>query len=224
MQALAVMEEPREAWADEVRSRHRPDARLARLRLAAARGEVDVDAVAADALWAYPQPIPEAPPLGEYVAFRWDAMDRWLEEDEEVHVHVRDPYTRVDILATSRAVRVELEGVVLAESTHARVLFETGLPPRWYLPTADVRADRLVPCPGVRTGCPYKGEADYHSVRLDDHEELALVWTYTRPRREVEPIAGRLCFFNERVDLELDGELQERPRTQWSTDEWARGG
>jgi uncharacterized protein (DUF427 family) len=83
--------------------------------------------------------------LRDLVRLDWDAMDGWFEEDEEVYTHPRDPYTRVDILATSRRVRVELDGVVLAASTNARVLFETGLPPRWYLPKPDVRMDLLVP-------------------------------------------------------------------------------
>ena len=182
------------------------------------------DRVAADAVWAYPEPLPEAPPLGDYMAFDWGAMDRWLEEDEEVHIHVRDPYHRVDVLPSSRHVRISLDGELLAESARPLVLFETGLPPRWYLQLSEVRTDRLEPCPDLRTGCPYKGEAEYRSVRVDDREELALAWTYEKPKREVEPIAGRLCFFNERVDVEIDGELQERPRTQWSSDEWARGG
>ena len=179
------------------------------------------DRVASDAVWAYPEPIEDAPPLAGYVAFQWDAMDRWLEEDEEVHVHVRDPYHRVDVLPSSRHVRVSLEGELLAESDRPLALFETGLPPRWYLSPADVRTDLLEPCPDVRTGCPYKGEAEYRSVRLGDRVERALVWTYADPRREVAPIAGRLCFFDERVDLELDGELQERPQTQWSAPDWA---
>ena len=77
--------------------------------------------------------------LRDLIRLVWDAMDGWFEEDEEVYTHPRDPYIRVDILATSRRVRVELDGVILAESTNARVLFETGLPPRWYLPKTDLR-------------------------------------------------------------------------------------
>jgi uncharacterized protein (DUF427 family) len=83
--------------------------------------------------------------LRDLIRLDWDAMDGWFEEDEEVYTHPRDPYTRVDILATSRRVRAELDGVVLADSTNARVLFETGLPPRWYLPKTDLRMDLLVP-------------------------------------------------------------------------------
>lgn len=111
-----------------------------------------------DAAWRYAEsPIPE---LQDRVRFDWAAMEAWFEEDEEVFVHPRDPYTRVDILPSSRPVRVEIDGVVVAESTHAHVLHETGLPPRWYLPKVDVRLDLLEP-PGTRTQCPYKGEARY---------------------------------------------------------------
>jgi uncharacterized protein (DUF427 family) len=172
-----------------------------------------------DAAWSHPQPPPGAPPLAGHVAFRWDAMDTWLEESEEVFVHPRDPYHRVDVLDTDRHVRVSLEGELLAESRSARVLFETGLPPRWYLPLEDLDGERLEPH-DAHTACPYKGHAEYRSVRVGGRLELALVWTYREPLREVEPIAGRWCFFDERVDLEVDGERGERPRTAWSTTDW----
>jgi uncharacterized protein (DUF427 family) len=118
-------------------------------------------------------------------------------------------------METSRHVRISLGGEPVAESTRAVALFETGLPPRWYLPREDVRADALVDS-DTRTRCPYKGIASYWSVRVGDRVEDDLVWTYPEPLPAVEPIRARLAFFNERVDLELDGELLERPRTQWS--------
>jgi uncharacterized protein (DUF427 family) len=173
------------------------------------------DRLAADAVWSYPEPLPDAPPLAEYMAFHWDSLDRWLEEDEEVHVHVRDPYHRVDVLPTSRHVRVSLDGQVLADSRRALAVFETSLPTRWYLPLEDVRTELLEPC-DLRTRCAYKGFAEYRSVRVGDRVEHGLAWMYMDPRREAAPIAGRLCFFDERVDVEVDGEPQERPRTQWS--------
>jgi uncharacterized protein (DUF427 family) len=107
----------------------------------------------------------------------WDAMDGWFEEDEQVYTHPRDPYTRVDIVATSRRVRVELGGTVLAESTNARLLLETGLPARWYIPKTDVRMDLLVPTDAA-THCPYKGQAEYWSVRVDDRLVEDLAWSY----------------------------------------------
>ena len=167
--------------------------------------------VAEDAAWSYPEPIEDAPPLAGYVAFYWNAMDEWLEEDEPAIVHARDPYHRVDILDTSRHVRVSVNGETVAETTRARVLFETGLPPRWYFPREDVRLD-LLAAERQPTGCAYKGFASYWSV--GDEEDV--VWSYPEPLREAERIRDYLAFFNERVDIEVDGEPQERPVTQWS--------
>jgi uncharacterized protein (DUF427 family) len=152
---------------------------------------------------------------GKYVRFDWDAVDSWFEEDEEVYVHPRDPHTRVDILPTSRAVRVERDGVVLADSTHASILFETGLPPRWYIPKVDVRMD-LLEHTDTATHCPYKGQAEYWAARVGDRVVKDLAWSYRTPLPESERVAGLICFFNERVDLFVDGELQERPKTKFS--------
>ena len=118
--------------------------------------------------------------LRDTIRLDWDAMDAWFEEDEEVFTHPRDPYTRVDVLSSSRHVRVEVDGVTVAESTSPRVLYETGLPPRYYLPKTHVRLDLLVPTDTV-SHCPYKGRAEYWSVRAGDvvHEDLA--WSYPDP-------------------------------------------
>ena len=155
------------------------------------------------------------PALAGHVHVPWGAVDEWFEEDEPAIVHPRDPYHRIDVLPTSRRVRISVHGEVLADTTGALALFETGLPPRWYIPREDVRMDLLEES-DLETGCAYKGFASYWSVRAGGEHEKNLVWTYRDPRREVEPIKDRLAFFNERVDLELDGELQERPITQWS--------
>jgi uncharacterized protein (DUF427 family) len=164
--------------------------------------------------WYYPDPLPEAPPIKGLIAFYWDKVDHWFEEDEEVFVHARDPYHRIDLLRSTRHVKVSLGGQLLAESTRAIGLFESNLPPRWYLPPEDVSAE-LEPTDTV-TRCPYKGTAAYYAVRLGDGEVAKdLIWYYAEPLREVAPIAGRLCFFNEKVDLELDGELQEPPASPW---------
>ncbi len=171
--------------------------------------------IAENAAWAYPEPIDDAPPLAGHVAFYWNSMDEWLEEDEPAIVHARDPYHRVDVLDTTRHVRVFVNGEVVADTTHGKVIFETGLPPRWYFPLEDVRADALV-ASDRRTGCAYKGFASYKSVRAGGTTEEDLVWIYEEPLREVAPIKGYLAFFNERADIEVDGELQERPVTQWS--------
>jgi uncharacterized protein (DUF427 family) len=171
--------------------------------------------VADNAAWAYPDPIEGAPPLAGHVAFYWNKLDQWFEEDEPAIVHARDPYHRVDVLDTSRHVRVMVNGEVIADTTRAKVIFETGLPPRWYIPREDVRADALVDS-DTRTGCAYKGFASYKTVKAGDEIEDDLVWIYEDPLREAAPIKDHLAFFNERVDIEVDGELQERPVTQWS--------
>jgi uncharacterized protein (DUF427 family) len=166
-----------------------------------------------DAAWLYPEPIAGAPPIAGLMAFYWNRADRWLEEEEEVFFHPRDPYHRIDILRSSRQVRVLRKGELLAESDRAMVLFETGLPPRYYLPRDDVRAE-LQPSDHV-TGCPYKGIASYFSVVVDSRVTPDIVWTYTDPLPDATRIAGLLAFYGERVDLELDGIPQERPESPW---------
>jgi uncharacterized protein (DUF427 family) len=153
--------------------------------------------------------------LRDAVRLQWDAMDEWLEEDEPIYRHARDPYKRVDILASSRHVRVELDGVTLAESTSPRILYETSLPSRYYLPLSDVRMDLLVPS-GTQTQCPYKGTAAYWSVRVGERTYEDYVWIYRTPLPESQKIAGLACFYNEKVDLYVDGVRQERPRTPFS--------
>lgn len=168
---------------------------------------------AAGAARRYPDsPVPE---LRDAVRLEWDAMTEWLEEDEPVYVHPRDPYKRVDILASSRHIRVELAGVTLADSRAPRILFETGLPPRYYLPLADVRLDLLRPSDRL-TRCPYKGTASYWSVEVHGQRHEDLVWTYRAPLPESQKIAGLACFYDERVEVYVDGERQARPRTPFS--------
>ncbi|HEY7359197.1 MAG TPA: DUF427 domain-containing protein, partial [Streptosporangiaceae bacterium] len=132
-----------------------------------------------------------------------------------VYTHPRDPYKRVDILASTRHVRVELDGVTVAGSRQPRILFETGLPPRYYLPLTDLRVDLLRPSDAA-SHCPYKGTASYWSVDTGQAEHRDLAWMYRFPLPESQKIAGLACFYNERVDIYLDGERQERPRTHFS--------
>ena len=153
--------------------------------------------------------------LRSAVRFEWKAMDEWLEEDEPVYTHARDPHTRVDILASSRHVRIELDGVTVADSHSPRILFETGLPPRYYLPLSDIRTELLRPS-DKQTHCPYKGTAGYWSVETGVARHEDAVWIYRTPLPESQKIAGLGCFYDERVDLFLDGVLQRRPRTQFS--------
>jgi uncharacterized protein (DUF427 family) len=178
--------------------------------------DVRMEQLEGEAAWVYEDGLAEG-----LVGIRWDAVDQWLEEDEEVIVHPRDPYHRIELRDTSRHVEVALDGETLAASSEAIVLFEASLPARWYLSADDVSAE-LIPNPDVRTGCAYKGWASYYDVGVGDRVEQVLAWHYEEPLGGMERIRGRVCFFNERVDLRLDGELQERPRTQWSSSDWAR--
>jgi uncharacterized protein (DUF427 family) len=173
------------------------------------------DRVSKNAVWGYPEPIDGGPPLRGYVSLYWNEMDRWLEEDEELVGHVRDPYHRVDVLDSSRHVKVSLDGVLLAETHRPKALYETGLPVRWYIPPEDVRLD-LLHHSDTTSICAYKGEASYLSVRIDGGLREDLVWTYPEPRRDAERVRAHLCFYNERVDFEVDGELQERPESPFS--------
>jgi uncharacterized protein (DUF427 family) len=153
--------------------------------------------------------------LRELIRFEWDAMDAWFEEDEEVFTHPRDPHTRVDILPSSRHMRVEIDGVTVAESNSPRLLFETGLPVRYYLPKTHVRMDLLVPTETV-SNCPYKGRAQYWSLSVGDsvHEDVA--WSYRTPLPESQRIAGMVAFYNEKADLYVDGVRQERPPNRFA--------
>ena len=149
------------------------------------------------------------------VRLEWGAMDAWFEEDEEVFTHPRDPYTRIDILASSRHVRVEVEGLTVAESTGPRLLFETGLPVRYYLPKTHVRLD-LLELTDRATHCPYKGQAQSWSVRVGDSLQAHLAWSYPTPLPESQKIAGLIAFYDEKVDLYVDGVRQQRPATKFS--------
>jgi uncharacterized protein (DUF427 family) len=158
--------------------------------------------------------------LRDSVRLEWGAMSEWLEEDEPVYVHPRSPYTRIDILASSRQVRVELDGVTVAESGQPRILFETGLPPRYYLPLTGLRVDLLRPS-DTSSKCPYKGTAAYWSVDTSTataggrlHTDV--VWIYRAPLPESQKIAGLAAFYNERVDLYVDGVKQQRPKSPFS--------
>lgn len=155
------------------------------------------------------------PELRDLVRLDWGAMDAWFEEDEEVFTHPRNPYHRVDILDSSRHVRVEVDGVTVAESRRPRVLFETSLPPRFYLPKLDLQQRLLEPSDHA-THCPYKGRASYWSVRVGETLHPNLAWSYPTPLPESHKIAGLVAFWDEKVDVFLDGVHQDRPKTPFS--------
>jgi uncharacterized protein (DUF427 family) len=173
------------------------------------------DEVLHNGAWTYAAPPATAPAaLKGLIAFYFNRMSRWLEESHEIHTHPRDPYTRVDVLDTDRHIRISLGGALLAETDRALAMFETSLPTRWYLPLDDVFA-KLTPTDTL-TRCPYKGEASYFSVEVPEGEDgRDLVWYYEHPYDEVRRVEGRVCFFNEKVDIELDGVLQPRPESAW---------
>ena len=150
------------------------------------------------------------PDLDGYVSVSWGAAEHWYEEDEEVFVHPRDPFVRVDAIKSSRHVRVERDGRLLAESGEPVLVFETGLPTRYYLPERDVDAS-LLSDSDLQTGCPYKGLASYNDVTIDGQEHRGLFWYYPAPLHEVSQIKGHRAPYGERVDLFVDGQLQERP-------------
>jgi uncharacterized protein (DUF427 family) len=154
---------------------------------------------------------PDDADLAEYVVLDFDAFG-WLEEDEPVVGHPHDPFHRIDVLASSRRVRLELEGQVLAESTRAMFLFESLLPTRYYLPADDVTAE-LLPSDHV-TYCAYKGRATYSSVDLPGGDAIA--WSYHEPLDDALKVRDRIAFFDERLDVVLDGERLPRPITPWS--------
>lgn len=159
--------------------------------------------------------ISEGRGINGYSRIDWNGVDAWFEEDEEVFKHPRDPYHRVDALHSSRRVRVFVDGQVVADSTSPRLLFETNLPVRYYLPKLDVRMD-LLTATDTSSVCPYKGTAEYWSVDVNGANHKDLVWGYRDPIPEAAKIAGLVCFYNEKVDIEVDGEMLSRPKTQFA--------
>ena len=174
------------------------------------------DKVAEDAVWSYRDPYDEVARLKDHVAFFWNKMDAWFEEDEEIYVHPRDPYKRIDAVPSKRKVEVIVDGVTVANSTSSHFLFETGLPTRYYLPRNAVKGVELIPS-DTQSQCPYKGTASYYSVKVGEHVFEDLVWSYPDPIAECPKIKDLLCFFNEHVDaIYIDGELVRKVKTPWS--------
>lgn len=156
---------------------------------------------AENAAWSYPEPFEETRALAGHVAFYWERMDKWFEEDEEIFVHPRDPHVRIDIRGSTRPVRVELDGTLLAETRRPRALFETGQPVRWYIQPEDVNTALLTNSEDTHTACPYKGTARHLSARIDGREVKDVAWTYAMPTPEARRIADHICFYPEKVKL-----------------------
>ncbi|SEC47298.1 Uncharacterized conserved protein, DUF427 family [Streptomyces sp. 3213] len=171
-----------------------------------------------NAAWTFP-----AQDLAGHIAFEWfrrvgRGLDHWYEEEEEIFVHPRDPHKRVDALPSSRHVRVEIDGTVVADTHRPVLLFETGLPTRYYIPREDVRLDLFEPT-DHSTGCPYKGTATYWSWRGESDGPGVppnIVWSYPQPLPAVGAVKDLLAFYNEAVDITVDGETLERPVTPFT--------
>ena len=189
----------------------------------AAKGDATYYSIAVDgrtvenAAWRYLDPPAGCPEIGNLVAFHWKLMDAWFEEDDEVFVHARDPYHRIDVLDSSREVRVVVGGQTSAVTRRARFLFETGLPVRYYIPKEDVRTD-LLQASETKTACAYKGPTSrYWQATPADGTICDIAWCYEAPAQEVARIAGMVAFFNERVDaIYVDGKEMPRTQTAWS--------
>ena len=170
------------------------------------------DRVAEHAAFTYSSQVDDRPDFTGYIAFEWNAIDHWYEEAEEVLVHPRDPYHRVDTIKSARHIKVVVDGTVIAETRQPYLLFETSLPTRYYIPMEDVNFEYLEPT-DHHTGCPYKGEASYWNVVVNGNVHNNVVWAYLDPLPEIPKIKDTVAFYNERVDIYVDGELEERPRT-----------
>lgn len=149
------------------------------------------------------------------ILVRWGKMDAWYEEEEEVFVHPRDPHTRIDTLLSARHVEVQIDSETVADTRRPVLLFETGLPVRYYVPQTDLRFDLLVESDKT-TACPYKGFASYHHVQTAKELNEDIVWCYKAPFEEVRKVQGLCAFFDERCDVKVDGTTQARPKTSWS--------
>lgn len=173
------------------------------------------DKIVNNAAFTFQNPSDNGPKIEDYIAFEWNKMDSWFEEDVEVFVYARDPHKRIDVLHSSRHFKVVLDDVEVANSTHPWLLFETGLPTRYYFSKHDVQIE-LFEQSKTMTKCPYKGEAHLYSVKAGDklHEDIA--WTYRYPTLECLKIQGLVSFLNEKVDIYEDGKLLHRPNTPWS--------
>lgn len=159
--------------------------------------------------------LPDDPDLAGYVVLDWNAFTQWYEEDEPVMGHPHDPFDRIDCLRSSRRVQIAHAGVSLASTNRPTLLFETPLPPRFYVPREDVAMDLLKPSE-TRTICAYKGRASYWSARVGDTILHDIAWSYEDPLRDGEPVRDLIAFFTERLDVTVDGENQPRQRTPWS--------
>ncbi len=172
--------------------------------------------IAENAAFTFSKPSSRNLDLTGLVHFDWDSLDAWFEEGEEVYVHPHHPYHRIDTLHSTRHVQIKLGGEIVADSHAPVLLFETGLPVRYYLPRLDVREEFLL-ASDLTTGCAYKGRANYFSLKAGGNVFENIAWYYRYPTAETSKIAGRIAFYNELVDaIIVDGVEMPRPVTYWS--------
>ena len=165
-------------------------------------------------MWNYPEPFVDCVEVTDLVAFYWDKVDGWYEEDEEVFIGPKDPYTRVDMRDSARQVKVVVHGETVAETNAAVMLLETGQPHRYYIPKADVRMDLLKSSERTMKST-YKGIADYYDVVAAEETVELAAWCYEKPFDESGRIAGYVCFPQGKVEMYVDGVVEEKPRTRW---------
>lgn len=142
-------------------------------------------------------------------------MDKWFEEDSPIFIHPKDPFKRIDLLQSTRPILVSIDGVQVAKTNTSTHLYETGLPCRYYIPLTAIDQGILRPSK-TRTQCPYKGEAEYYSVEVNGKLHEDVIWYYNQPLLECAKVESLCCFYNEKVDIELDGRKLERPETPFS--------
>jgi uncharacterized protein (DUF427 family) len=159
--------------------------------------------------------VPADPDLGGAAILDFDAFDEWREEDELLLGHARDPFKTVDTRRSSRHVVVEIDGVVVADTSRSTMLFETHLPTRYYVPRDDVRMDLLTPTDAT-TVCAYKGRARYWTATAGDVTVPDVAWSFEEPHNYATAVQDLICFYNERVDITVDGTPLPRPTTPWS--------
>ncbi len=169
------------------------------------------------AAWTHPRPTDDLQPLAGMITFDWWGALEWFEEDEKIFAHARDPFKRVDVIPSSRHIEVFKDGTRLADSHSPLMVFETYLPTRHYLAAEDVSLDLLTPSHTV-TMCPYKGVSRHWAFEGSDGAKTDIAWAYPNPVPENPRIKDRICFYNERVDLVVDGEPQPRPRSPWEVE------
>ena len=170
------------------------------------------DTQAKESAWSYS----DRPEIEDYIAFEWKKMDEWYEEDEQDYVHARDPFKRIDVIASSRTVEVKMHGHIVAQTERPVLLFETGLPIRYYIPKMDVRQDLLMPG-NKKTQCPYKGNATHFSIQVEGESIENIAWSYPFPTPEMSKIKNMISFYQERLDdFYVNGQRIEKAKTPWS--------